>query len=160
MTPALAERPLTEEVPSFTIEEAQPSEALVTLPYWRVKVEPWAPEWVQSCLQRIRGFLDHEEGWDSYDGRPLTKEALRKGLAVLAFIEAYGLPAPFVAPTSSGGILFEWQREDIDAQLEVGPGGEVSLYLLRPDGSEEEIPDQEDVTVALDKLSAEMRCYP
>lgn len=153
MSPALAERPVTKEKPSFTYQStSRDSEEFV--PWLRVQVEEWAPAWIREALDKIKGFLAHDVGWDTYDGQPLTEVALQRGLTALGLIEAYGLPAPFVAPTSPGGILFEWEREDVDAQFEVGPDGRFSLYVDHSDGTEVEPEELDDPVPMLEVLAA------
>jgi len=111
------------------------------------------PDWAQ----RLKEFSQLTEGWDSYGARPISGTAIERAKAVIldAVSEQIGLPEPFVAPTSAGGVGLEWEVESgKELLLEISPAGELSYLLVtsRPDGGEIEIEDVIDSSAELHKL--------
>jgi hypothetical protein len=99
---------------------------------------------VPTWEQRLRHLSQLPEGWDSYGGRPVSPEVIEEAKSVL--LEAIapgglGLPAPFIAPISNGGIGLEWKLESgKEFVLEIPPEGHMSYLLVVPktEGEEEE----------------------
>ena len=70
-------------------------------------------------------------------------------------ISADSLPMPDVMASVSGGVLLEWESDEVDLFLDLGPNAIVAVYVRRAD-SEEEGPlleHHEAVADALDRLS-------
>jgi hypothetical protein len=107
------------------------------------------PTWLDTLLTRITGFSSLCENWDTYRSRPIAKGAIRKALNIsrsLAEIvtckRVVLSHAPFAAPTSSGGVLFEIVNANRELHIEI-EGGQSALYRIfqidtGPDGEEAE----------------------
>lgn len=60
-----------------------------------------------------------EKGWDSYDAKPPTPEALR---AARGFLDGLGLA--WIVPCSDGGVQVEWHVNGVDVEVTFQPNGE------------------------------------
>lgn len=63
-------------------------------------------------------LLSLRDGWDSYDGKPITKEAM---LAV---------DSVSVVPCSDGGLQLELHRDGFDIEICIGPDGRIASALV------------------------------
>lgn len=61
----------------------------------------------------LRSFLELEEGWDSYGGKPTTRQAVDTAEA-LSFV-----------PTSRGGVQVELHAGGADVEIEISSTGKV-----------------------------------
>ena len=107
--------------------------------------------------QRLKEFVQLQEGWDSYSGRPISRGAIEQAKTIIlkALSEEIRLPKPFVSPTSVGGVGLEWTLESgKELLLEISPTGDLSYLLVtpRPDGGETEIEDALDGPAEVDKI--------
>ncbi len=99
---------------------------------------------LEKCLEQLKQL---PEGWDSYGACAISPTAIDRARSILVRVtapEELGLSAPFVAPTSRGGVGLEWRFESgRELLLEVSPAGNVSYLLVIPksDGGEEKIED-------------------
>ena len=116
-------------------------------PRFRVVARIEKPKFLPSALeQRLEEFKQLTEGWDSYGSLQISHTAVEGTKAVItqALSDEIGLPAPFVAPTSPGGIGLEWKLESgKELLLEISPTGDMSYLLVEPrlDGGEDEVED-------------------
>jgi hypothetical protein len=68
-----------------------------------------------------------ENGWDSYNGKPITAAAIET-------VERFA-----VVPCSSGGLQLEVHRRHLGIEIEIGPDGRImgALFEVQPPGREE-----------------------
>jgi len=79
--------------------------------------------------QRLEGFRQLPDNWDSYGASRITDEAIEKGKSILAFMAAAGIAEElFVAPSPSGGIQIEWGSPGGEVELEIPPTGVPMTY--------------------------------
>src|ERR1700689_4670777 len=74
-------------------------------------------DWSHDALIVIKEMWALNEGWDSYGSPRITTVALDYAGNLVEHMQ--GLPRPFVAPTSEGGVMFEWHRSNINLVVEV-----------------------------------------
>ena len=113
---------------AYGIWRAHPSQArpvpfLVAVTYARAPA-PTADDWVTS---ELLGLVDLEENWDGYGAHPPTPVALR---LVSKFLKSWSAQPcrPWVMGTPEGGVILEWETEDVDLILEFGEIGQTNAY--------------------------------
>lgn len=70
-------------------------------------------------LARIEELAALKENWDGYGAPPMLANTLKNADALLRAL-TYRYPDVAVTPTSSGTILFEWNWDGAQFDLEVG----------------------------------------
>ncbi len=157
-----------DEFASFSSASRALSEYLNSVPRYilpsRTFVETSSSR-VQPILEKLFSFERLGPNWDTYGAEPVSHEALDLSRRLVRAIEARlmrGAPGTvrpfFVAPTSDGGIQFEWKTTDIAAELEISPDRALALLIdqpLREDRFEEVHP--EGIEEALERLENLLR---
>ncbi len=68
---------------------------------------------LHQIMHRLRKFADLEDGWDTYDAKPIERKTINRAIEFfcsLLYKNNYKtLPIPFVTPLNDGGIHFEWK---------------------------------------------------
>jgi hypothetical protein len=96
-------------------------------------VSPWVP----NCVNRISGFSQLPQNWDSYGSDPVSKDALRMALLFLSEGPLELIPEPTVSPVAGGGLGFHWRVDRRDLEFEFLPDGTVEyLKSFRPEQGE------------------------
>jgi hypothetical protein len=78
------------------------------------------PDWLPHVEGQLDALPDLPENWDSYGAPPpatKTVEAAREFLRSLAAVKP--TPQPYVSPTPTGGVFFQWQSGKHDLEIEV-----------------------------------------
>lgn len=98
-------------------------------------------ETYQQTRARAEKLLSLDEGWNTYGARSPGKRAVYFALhflrdAIGVFLD-HGLtvPSPFLVPTTSGGVQFEWSVGPRELELEMPEKGRFEFLMV--DGSEE-----------------------
>lgn len=109
-------------------------------------------EWLQGTMGRITRFMSLKRNWDSYGGAPISMLAIGRAFTIamrLADVVAQSnvqlSSAPFVAPTSDGGVVFEIKNGPRELHITVSPTAD-SYDVYRIDdasGEESETPAKE-----------------
>lgn len=87
-------------------------------------------EQYEQVLRTIGRLVNLPDNWDSYGGKPINEHCINNTLEILQYllklrdINGIEVPAPFVAPLSSGGLQIEW--EEGDRYLQIGLLSETS----------------------------------
>lgn len=77
-------------------------------------------EWLPAVLDRISEIARLPAGWDSHGGSPPRRDILTAGHAIAQSLAAAGdVPKPFINPTRSGGIQFEWEKGPRYFEIEI-----------------------------------------
>ncbi len=104
-------------------------------------------DWFPNCVSRISGFVQLPKDWDGYGSAPPNRVACSRALDVaVAIAQTLSLADsvaqdPFVAPLSSGGVLFEIRNGNRELHIEVPPDSEffeVLKVARTPSGDEVE----------------------
>jgi len=66
-------------------------------------------DWVVDVIDKILGYRDLHDDWDSYGGGPADARVVDQALKFALRMAVEGFSRPMVGPMSSGGIGFEWQ---------------------------------------------------
>jgi hypothetical protein len=77
---------------------------------------------------RIEGFADLEDDWDSYRGRAISPVAIEIALALLDGMSDELLAVSWVCPTSEGGVYFESNINSMDNSIEVEADGQLYCH--------------------------------
>lgn len=91
--------------------------------------------WIEAVADRLNQLSSLLANWDSYGSEPMKRGTVEKGLRLLLEAMPDNAPAPQTVPTSDGGLQFEWNRDDLDLEVEINEEGIVS-YLIT-DGDQE-----------------------
>ncbi len=75
---------------------------------------------LQDSLNELQTFLELEENWDTYDGKPSTAQSVEIASKILQKIHDQNpnLKPTHVSPISSG-IYLLWQIGDLDIDVEI-----------------------------------------
>jgi hypothetical protein len=104
----------------------------------RVRVPNGAePSWWPAAIERIRELLALEDGWDTY-GAPRIDRSIVELAVVFAWKFGRGIAtAPWIVPTSLGGLQMEWHDGERTVEIAFNPGQPVHLYIEDEDGEDE-----------------------
>jgi hypothetical protein len=90
-------------------------------------------------LDTIYGFSNLKPNWDSYNADVISKNAIDTAIVTLNYLNSrVQLSNDFtvsVFPMRDGGIQFEFDGENICAELEINQNGELKFILFDDDGS-------------------------
>jgi hypothetical protein len=93
----------------------------------------------RQTLERSKELLVLENGWNSFSGPAPSKRTMAFALhflrdsAGVLLDHGIEIPVPFLVPTSSGGVQFEWHVEGRELELEIPEKGRFEF--LRTDGT-------------------------
>lgn len=91
------------------------------------EIEP--PKWVKPTLEALDSKLQLAPNWDSHGAPPVDTQRVIDAIKVLFSTMSSDTEAPWVVPTTDGGIQLEWHREDEDLEVEISGGGDASIYF-------------------------------
>ena len=112
----------------------------------RPRPERW---WVTEMTR----LVDLDDDWDGYGATAPSSRALYVASQFLQQLEPlHDTPKPCVMGSSEGGVLLEWETDDVDLILEFEALGNVNTYVRTPT-AEVEGPVEEHVTHVIEALS-------
>ena len=76
-----------------------------------------------AVRQRLQEISELGDDWDGYGSPAPSTRALVDSLDALRRFMPRTAAAPAVAPTTDGGVQFEWHQGGWDIEVEVPPGG-------------------------------------
>jgi len=89
----------------------------------------------ERVLRDIGSLSTLPEGWDSYKGAPISKEAQNRATAFIITLLTHldwRVPPPTVGPSPTGGVVLRWISSRYDVMLNFLPeGGEYSVVDLQ-----------------------------
>ncbi len=91
------------------------------LPRWNIMAQ------LNQAFQSIGRFARFPENWDSYDAKAIDSECISRGVSIfkglvkLRSVAEVQIPAPFVAPLSTGGIQIEWEEGERYLEVSITP---------------------------------------
>lgn len=85
---------------------------------------------IQEAVRQAAALTVLPKGWNSYDARPVSPEAVRHAAVFIedAIAEIPDLAAPAVIPTVRGGIQLEWHRRGVEVEIGFDAAGPGSWY--------------------------------
>jgi hypothetical protein len=95
---------------------------------WELEVDSFAPSWLELLVLEINGLARLPVGWDSYGAARLERKAAEFAIMLLGHMR-FGGPAPWVSPTSDGGLHLEWGRGGFGVEVEVSKDGDVEVLV-------------------------------
>ena len=97
--------------------------------------------WVKPTLEALDSKLQLTPNWDSHGALLIDKRRVLDAIDVLFRTMSSDTEAPWVVPTTDGGIQLEWHREDEDLEVEISGGEDASIYFHSTGTGEEwEVP--------------------
>ena len=103
----------------------------------RGKMNDDMQRWMRSVFPAIQEFLRLPKGWDSYNGVPLKLDTGMFALQLLYDVMTPQTPVPLVAPTSGGGIQFEWHQPNFELELCIAAPYDCELAFRVPTTGDE-----------------------
>lgn len=99
---------------------------------WASCIDAELPKWsivtrFNQAFQRIGRFVRFPENWDSYAAKAIDRECISRAVSIFKelvkfrFVAEVQIPAPFVAPLSSGGIQIEWEEGERYLEVSITP---------------------------------------
>ena len=83
--------------------------------------------WTKLVRDRLALLLELPPGWDGYEGRKPSNQAVLFTMQFLAGSWRPRLPVPDISPMSDGGLLIEWTGEDAELTIEVSAPYDVRV---------------------------------
>lgn len=111
-----------------------------------------------AVVNRIEAMSKLTDDWDGYGSPAPEEQTLITSLRVLSQFMPTSVVAPAVAPTTTGGVQFEWHQGGWDIEVEVFPDGRAVAWGENQGtqetfyGSVEE--SREDLVLRLKQLTA------
>jgi hypothetical protein len=94
-------------------------------------------EWQCIAKNRLQDLIRLREGWDGYEGFPVSFETAMFAYEVLGSICAPDSPAPQIVPGSSGDLQLEWHLDRGDLELWVKAPNNVHAWFFSADTGED-----------------------
>jgi hypothetical protein len=97
-----------------------------------------------KIINKIGTFKTLKFNWDSYGALPIKKDCIERAinfiLEAIEWMQSTGLdiPAPFVVPTSKGGIQFEWKKLSKYLEIELIPDNPDLIFFAADESIEGE----------------------
>ncbi len=94
-------------------------------------------EWVVPTGEALISKLQLPPNWDSYGALPINRQRVDDAITVLLATMSANSEAPWVVPTTDGGIQLEWHRKNEDLEVEIRGQGDASIYFHNARSGEE-----------------------
>jgi len=105
------------------------------------------PAWLDAVARKCASFVDLENNWDSYGGRPVHESVAQATSELLLKLARASSPAPTVVPTARGGIQLEWHTASVELEIDIASPGRLSaIFENRATGEEWEREFQSDLS--------------
>ena len=87
----------------------------------------------------IKGFSNLKPNWDSYNADPISENSINAAIETLNYLYSKGQLSNNltvnVFPMRNGGIQFEFDGENICAELEISTSGEHTIIIFDDNGN-------------------------
>jgi hypothetical protein len=84
-------------------------------------------EW-NEVIVKIEELLRLPPDWDSYGAQPITMRSAIVTLNILASVMQEHTPTPWIVPTPTGSIQFEWHTRGINLEVEVTSEASLDVF--------------------------------
>lgn len=103
---------------------------------------PRSADWLAVAEERLRAIAELPPGWDSHGADPPIPGLVAGAAKLLSRLAARHpeLPRPFINPTRSGGVQFEWESGPRYFEVEFVDGNRVR-YLFEDTDARESVED-------------------
>jgi hypothetical protein len=81
-----------------------------------------------EIITKIEELLGLPPGWDSYGAQPITMRSAIVTLNILASVMQEHTPTPWIVPTPTGSIQFEWHTRGINLEVEVTSEASLDVF--------------------------------
>jgi hypothetical protein len=87
------------------------------------------PAWLSAALKSAAVLVALPQNWDTYGAPSIKADTIITGIKVLADVMRPNSPLPVFVPTSLGGCQLEWHTSRHDLEIEIAPGGDISVFF-------------------------------
>jgi hypothetical protein len=98
--------------------------------------EATLPPWMSAVVERLNDLLGLEADWDTYGAAPVLIEHALAAFGLLSSLMPADAAPPWIVPTTSRGIQFEWHLDPVEVEARVDDDG-AHLFVADPDGEDE-----------------------
>jgi hypothetical protein len=89
------------------------------------------PDWWNEAMQQLQAIRSVGENWDGYGAAAPRPEIIRSAEGFLHFLaKDVSVPAPYISPTRTGGVLFEWAHGPHQLEVDVYTRDDASYVYL------------------------------
>ncbi|ATO15404.1 hypothetical protein CO540_17460 [Micromonospora sp. WMMA2032] len=96
--------------------------------------------WFGEAVGDLIGWVNKDEGWDSYGARRISPQVARRVAKLLHQLASSQVPRPFITGTSTGGLNLQWESDRYDLQFTFEERDSSALYWNKEEGEEWEGP--------------------
>ena len=96
------------------------------------------PIWLRPLVNGLRAVLALPADWDSYGAPRIALPPVLAAFELAANSLGPNSPPPSVVPLSSGGVQFEWHRQNFELEIVFEPGEPASFSWSNPQTGEED----------------------
>lgn len=100
--------------------------------------ESWSPIWLSEIENRLRGFSELGENWDSYGAKPIDEKIVKQAFQTLLNSDLNKIKKPRAVPRKDGGINFEWDFDNCFLSIEIRNDGNYYFFFDK----EKDAPDE------------------
>lgn len=75
--------------------------------------------WAQELNSRLNELTSLVQGWDGYEGVPVSWDCATFAANLIERIYVVGLSAPSLVPGSDGTLQIEWHKNNYDVEIDV-----------------------------------------
>jgi hypothetical protein len=106
-------------------------EVSVPVADWKFVVEDATrlPLWIVPTINLLDELRGLSRNWDSNGAEPIDQGCIVAAVDTLNFVMRDDAPPPSVVPTVHGGVQLEWHLRDIDLEVEIVSGSQISGYF-------------------------------
>lgn len=83
----------------------------------------------EQLVKRIRGFVDLDSGWDSYDSEAPSAAAVKAALQLVAALRPLEILPDWVVPTSDSSILLQFHHNGTRYKWEFDSDGDIGVMF-------------------------------
>lgn len=94
----------------------------------RIGISGDPPSWFWRLLDRVKGLLELQPGWNGHSAAPVPGRAAATLLQMAASAFDETTPQPSITPLSSGGVQMEWHEPDIEIEVLIDAAGTAHVW--------------------------------
>ena len=96
-----------------------------------------APEWLSPAKTFLEGLIAIEKNWDGYGAASTQPDILCSAIDLLGVLASkLGVKAPEISPTRTGGVIFEWESDGHELEIQLVSSDAASyVYSNMSEGS-------------------------
>ena len=74
---------------------------------------------MQDIAKRLDELINLKEGWDGYNGKPVSPDTAQLAMYILNSIYLPDMLQPQIVPSAGGDLQIEWHSQNFDIELHI-----------------------------------------